>query len=226
MSQSLAAAFAQVNRLNRLADVSKIATEESCLPVSIVFALNESSQGGLLNSLNRSLVTFIETLKSQRATAAIELALIQTSDHARVSLPLKKVSEIRSTPLLSAYGDELAVAQGVEVAFTMLVSRYKKLKEQQKPVKRPWLILFTDGIGTDHYHETAKKLRAYSEDKRLIIFIINVGEESASLATFSTIAPLNVTADQIGNMFNWFNNSFLNILKTKEGAVSLSEPVL
>jgi len=226
MSQSLAAAFAQVNKLNRLADISKVAAQERCLPVSIVFALNESSQGGLLNSLNKSLVTFIETLRSQRESESIELALIQTSDHARVSLPLKKVSEIRRTPMLSAYGDELAVAQGVEVAFTMLVSRYQKLKEQQKAVKRPWLIIFTDGIGTDHYHETAKKLRTYSEDKRLIIFIINVGEENASLATFSTIAPLNVTADLIGNMFNWFSSSFVNILKTKEGTVSLSEPIL
>jgi len=226
MSQPMAVSLAQVNKLNSLAHESKLAAQEICLPVSMVFALKESSQGRLLNSLNEGFAQFTETLKSQAITSSLELALIQTSDYARVSHPLKKVSEMRTTPILSAYGSELAVAQGVEIAFTMLVSRYQYLKEQHKAVKRPWLILFTDGMGTDYHLETAQKLRAYSEDKRLIIFIVNVGEADDSLATFSTIAPLEITENQIDNMFNWFSNSFLKILNSKEGEVSLSEPRL
>jgi uncharacterized protein YegL len=78
------------------------------------------------------------------------LALIQTADYCRVVTSLKPVKDISSIPLLGAYGKDLAMTQGLEVAFNILLTRTHKLKRNNIRVKRPWLILVTDGLGNDH----------------------------------------------------------------------------
>ncbi|ABM03322.1 hypothetical protein Ping_1510 [Psychromonas ingrahamii 37] len=152
------------------------------------------------------------------------MVLIQTADYCRVISPLKRVEDINSIPLFGAYGKDLAMAQGLEVAFNMLLTRVHQLKKKQVKVKRPWLILFTDGLGSDYDKETAKKLYRYSLENKLIVFIVNIGKETDDLAKFSSIAPLVINISKIESIFTWFYNSFTEIILAEDGIVILKAP--
>ena len=227
MNKSILQSLKIVNELNDQADAhaKQRLLQDRALPVAIVVAVNKAAQGASIKAINDAIETFILNIKKHKETKHnIELALIQTSDHSRVIVPLKPVQEINAIPLLGAYGENLAMAQGLEVAFNMLVTREHKLKKHQVKVKRPWLILFTDGMGNDYGAETAEKLRRYSSDKQLIVFIINIGKEDKELAKFSSIAPLVINMNQIEKIFTWFYDSFTEIILTEEGIVSLKAP--
>ncbi|WP_022940072.1 hypothetical protein [Psychromonas hadalis] len=157
MNKSILQGFEIVNELNSQAQAKQRLSQDRILPVAIVVAVNKEAQGQSIKAINDAIETFILNLKEHIETKQnLELALIQTADYCRVVTSLKPVQDIHSIPLLGAYGKDLAMVQGLEVAFNMLLTREHKLKNNDIKVKRPWLILVTDGLGDDYGEETAK----------------------------------------------------------------------
>lgn len=225
MNKSILRGLERVNELNHQANEKQRLLQDKTLPVAIVVAVNKKAQGPPIKAINDSIENFILNIKRHKETRHnLELALIQTADYCQVISALKPVEDIDSIPLFGAYGKDLAMAQGLEVAFNMLLTRVHQLKKNEVKVKRPWLILFTDGLGNDYDEETAEKLHRYSLDKQLIVFIINIGEEAEELAKFSSIAPLVININKIENIFTWFYDSFTEIIHTDDGIVSLKAP--
>lgn len=220
--------FNQVNQINSNESPVDTVTAMTVLPVGVVTAVNEASKGENISILN----TYLEVLSNKLKGITtdndnIKLAIISSNNYAVVHQPLINVNTTTQIPIIGALGKKRCIAQGIELALSMLLTEVRdSKKETQNKVKRPWLIIVTDGCPTDSWEDTANKLKELSTEKKIIPIVINYGIENDQLEHFSIIPPFQIQPSQLPEMVSWVCKSLSLILEADEGTVRLKPPEL
>jgi uncharacterized protein YegL len=210
-------AFNKVSELNDefLSDASPT------IVLSVLVSLTDESKGDMIQALNSRLPKFVDKLNS-KVDNSIELSIVTTHEYATVQRPNYPLMAKSSLPLIAARGHKRALGQGMEVSLNILRTRVRELQFQAKPVRKPWLIVITDGSPTDVWEDTAFKLKHWSSEKSVVPIIINTGEPDSLLQQFSEIPVFDIQPSELNSTFNWVIESLTRISQAQSGSVKLS----
>ncbi len=213
MDNAIFSAFSKVAELNRSND-----NVIPNLPLSVLVSLTQKSQGESVGAVNSSLERFLNALqKHDSLSSQLELNLLSSQQYVTVLRPLESIQQGLSVPLFSAKGDERALAQGIEVAVNMLRSKVSHTQKNGAHCRRPWLLVITDGQGTDVWKDTAVRLKHWSEEKAIIPIIINVGQNEDSLSEYSTIPVFQDAMTVLDDLLNWVRECLQLITNAEHG---------
>ncbi|QIA64031.1 hypothetical protein GT360_11160 [Vibrio astriarenae] len=195
------------------------------LPISIVIACNQHHQGHQVQKLNIWLERLFCQLQQQPVLMhGLELAVISAHDYPTVHQPMASLESISSIPLLAARGSKLTLAQSLDTALSMLLTRIEEYKQHSLKAKRPWLLIVTDRAGTDYVDDTRARIERYKASYEVIPFVLNFGDFSPALAPFSLGRQINININSTGDINQWLVDNLINVLRTKQGTVHLTPP--
>jgi uncharacterized protein YegL len=221
MDNAIFSAFSKVAELNRTND-SVITT----LPLSVLVSLSNTSQGQPVRAVNTAIERFLTGLqKDDSLSSQLELSLLSSQQYVTVLRPLESIEQGLAIPMFSAKGDERALAQGIEVAVNMLRSKVSQAQKTDLPCRRPWLLVITDGQGTDVWQDTAIRLKHWSEEKAIIPIIINIGQCEDSLNEYSSIPVFQDAITLLDDILNWARECLQMVTNAEHGqTVHLPNP--
>ncbi|USD65594.1 hypothetical protein [Vibrio sp. SCSIO 43136] len=188
------------------------------LPISMLIALNESSQGEKVSVVNKVVETFLlDIAKCPTLSEVLDISIISTQQYVTVLRPQTTIDDGISVPLFSAKGSKRALGQGLEVSINMLRTKVVECDAEGTSCRRPWLIVITDGVGTDCWEDSAIKLQRLAEEKSMIPVIINLGDRAEALEQCAVIPVFHNAAFTVGQVLDWVKSSMQIIAKAQVG---------
>lgn len=214
-------AFSKVVELNGINDHKKCT-----LPLSVVISLTSNSQGKPVARVNASLERFFSELQaSESLFSELELSILTSQEYVTVLRPLSSINKGILIPIFSAKGEQRALAQALEVSINMLRTKVAQAKKVGESCRRPWLLVITDGQGTDVWEDTSARLKHWSKDKSIIPVIINIGSEVESLNEYSIVPPFQGVGKKLDTILKWVTDCIVKVSRADQGTVvSLPNP--
>jgi len=126
--------------------------DQKC-PVVLVLDTSGSMSGEAIDQLNKGLNSLKnEILEDPILSQRLEVGIVCFDDDARVERHIDLLSPEMSMPVLETGGVTNLVA-GMHKAIELIEDRKDFYKANQEPYYRPFIVLFTDGIPTNHLSE-------------------------------------------------------------------------
>ncbi|MGR5167583.1 hypothetical protein ACPV5L_10250 [Vibrio astriarenae] len=195
------------------------------LPMAIVIACNQHHQGQPVLQINTWLEKLICQLQQQHdLVQGLELAVLAAHDYTTVHQPLTPLENLSAIPLLAAKGNKVTLAQSIDSALSMLLTRIEEFKHDGIKAKRPWMLIVTDRVGTDFILDTQARLEKYKNSFEVIPFVLNFGDFAPDLERLTLGSQITVNLNDVEPINAWLELNLLNVLRTKQGQVQLTAP--
>jgi uncharacterized protein YegL len=166
-----------------------LSNPEPCIPVVLIIDTSASMSGEPINALNQGLIQFQQELnKDNLVSMRIEVAVITFNSSVNIVQDFVTVNQFKS-PRLSASG-ATETGKAIEVALNLIEDRQVVYKNSSIQYYRPWLLLITDGMPTDNWRNSAKRVRRLAANKKINFFA--VGVDGVDISILSEIAPIDM----------------------------------
>ena len=138
--------------------------------VACVFLLDVSGsmvRNDAIGKLNEGMVAFRNHMQNdERTSNVVDTAIVAFGKDVSVVQNWRPVSEM-DAPILSANGQTplgAALRKGLE----LIEERKSVYKKSGTPYYRPWIFCITDGIPTDDWQDSSKKLKEAEDNKKVV----------------------------------------------------------
>ena len=185
--------------------------------------VSHSMSGPKIAALNEGARQFVHDVREDEfARHAVELGVVTFGGAVTTQLPLVPLDKAQWEDFPATGNTPMGNA--VNAAIEMLEARKREYKENGVSYYQPWLVLMTDGMPTDNYAETAKKLRRMAEEKKILVFGIGIGEE-CGMETLAEFCPENRPPAKLEGMkfkefFAWLSASMAVVSQSTPGTAA------
>ena len=192
-------------------------------PCTLLLDVSGSMGGKRIDSVNRGLQSFKDTLTEDHLTASrAEIAVVTFNHRHKVVQEFVTVNNF-SPPTLHADGGT-TISSAIEKSLDMLSERKRQYRANGVPYFRPISILITDGQpqndSRDALDRVADEVRRQEDGRHLAFFAFGVeGADMELLARLSSPArpPKMLHEAQIEGIFQWLSNSVSSISHSQPG---------
>ncbi len=202
-----------------LTQLAFAANPEPALPIVLLLDTSGSMSGQPINALNQGLVKFQQELSQDHLVSRrVEVAIITFDSSVKIIQNFVTVDQFNS-PYLSATGST-ETGKAIEVALNLIEDRKAAYKNNGIQYYSPWVLLITDGMPTDNWHNSAKMVREFAANKKLKFFA--VGVDGADLDILSQIAPTDTPPLMLRELaftklFQWLSYSISTVSRSIPG---------
>ena len=200
-------------------------------PCTLVLDVSGSMSGKRIDSVNKGLRSFKETLSDNHLTASrAEIAVVTFNHEHRVVQDFVTVNNFEP-PRLYADGGT-CISSALEQSLDMLSERKRVYRANGVSYFRPISILITDGHpqndNIENLHRVAEEIRQQEEGRHLAFFSFGVADADMDLLgriSSPTRPPKMLHEAQIEGIFQWLSNSVSAISHSQPGErISLPSP--
>lgn len=201
-------------------DVSFSDNTNQRTPCVLVLDGSGSMTGKSIRQLNEGLKQFEKELKDDPTTSLrVQVLVIRIGGHDEVDIVTDWTDAIDFTaPEIVANGST-PIGEGMATALDEVEMQKDVYDENGITSTRPWIILISDGVPTDHNWEyVAERCREAESDKRCVIF--PVGTETAdfdALDKFSNKTAKRLGGLQFSELFVWLSRSMTAVSSSVPG---------
>jgi uncharacterized protein YegL len=190
-------------------------------PCLLLLDTSSSMSGQKIAALNAGIQAFSADIeKDEMARRRCEVAII-TFGNGGVSVqqPFITANQFEPPALVADGATPMgeAILKGVE----LLNARKAMYRRNTTPYYRPWLLLITDGMPTDHLWQNAARVVRQESDRNGLLFF-PVGVEGADMAILEQIAtpdrpPVMLKDVEFVKLFLWLSQSQKNVSRSSVG---------
>lgn len=188
----------------------------------LVLDVSYSMSGEKIDALNEGARQFLrEVIEDEFARYAVELGVVTFGGTVATQIPLGPLDKARLEEFTATGGTPMG--QAVSTAIDMLEARKEEYKKNGVSYYQPWLVLMTDGIPTDNFIESARKLQRMANEKKIVVFGIGIGEADMSiLAQFcpENRPPLKLDGLKFKEFFAWLSASMAVVSQSTPGTTT------
>lgn len=190
-------------------------------PCLLLLDTSNSMSGEKITALNAGIQAFRADIeKDEIARRRCEIAIITFGNGGvRVQQSFVTADQFEPPTLVANGATPMgeAIFKGVE----MLNARKALYRQNATPYYRPWLVLITDGMPTDHVWQKAAQVVRQESDRNGLLFF-PVGVEGTDLAILEQIAtptrpPVMLKDVQFEKLFLWLSQSQKNVSRSSVG---------
>ena len=193
----------------RLQDMDLTENTACRLPVCVcVDASYSMRRENRMIQVNEGLREFIRSISANPcACDSVEMCIVSFGDNdARVVAPFQSTTKLHFDDIVPS--GKTPIGKAVTASIEELRKRQQLYKERGISSYHPWLILISDGEGTDDFRAAARELIQLQQQKRVKVLCIGIGDEQNDLRHFQLNGDvIQLEKFQLGNFFTWISKS-------------------
>ena len=203
-------------------DYEEVAPEninEPHMPVLIAADISGSMAGLPIQNLNKSVNRFAsDVCKDPKAAGRVDVAVIAFNEAPHIEQNWRPITEMNPVNFVAGGGTNLSAA--LEKGVAMLRDRGHLYEDVGMDVKKPYLILISDGYGGD-VTEIAKVIKQRTADRKMLLWVLAVkGYDKHTVAQLTDGKRVFELVDEDGFDFT----EFFDFMAVSIKAVSTSAP--
>ena len=203
-------------------DYEEVAPEninEPHMPVLIAADISGSMAGLPIQNLNKSVNRFAsDVCKDPKAAGRVDVAVIAFNEAPHIEQNWRPITEMNPVNFVAGGGTNLSAA--LEKGVAMLRDRGHLYEDVGMDVKKPYLILISDGYGGD-ITEIAKVIKQRTADRKMLLWVLAVkGYDKHTVAQLTDGKRVFELVDEDGFDFT----EFFDFMAVSIKAVSTSAP--
>lgn len=203
-------------------DYEEVAPEninEPHMPVLIAADISGSMAGLPIQNLNKSVNRFAsDVCKDPKAAGRVDVAVIAFNEAPHIEQNWRPITEMNPVNFVAGGGTNLSAA--LEKGVAMLRDRGHLYEDVGMDVKKPYLILISDGYGGD-ITEIAKVIKQRTADRKMQLWVLAVkGYDKHTVAQLTDGKRVFELVDEDGFDFT----EFFDFMAVSIKAVSTSAP--
>ena len=203
------AMHSQTMKLMRLQDIDLTENTACRLPVCIcVDASYSMRRENRMEQVNEGLREFVRSISANPcACDSVEMCIISFGDdEARVVSPFQSTKKMQFKDIVPS--GKTPIGKAVAAALTELRKRQELYRERGISSYHPWLILLSDGEGTDDFKAAAQELVRLQRQGRVKVLCVGIGDEQNDLKYFHQDGEVvQLDKFQLGDFFLWISKS-------------------
>lgn len=179
-----------------------------------------SSMTHVIEKVNRGMEALVNDLRADE-TAVDSVVLSQTSFGGDVRTDVARTSARGFSPAPLTAGGNTPMGEAIRSVLDSQDVSLQRYSYEGTRVKVPWIVMLTDGEGTDEWRSAAARTRELAGAGKLNFLCVYLGQANvANLREFCAPEqpPLALDETKFSDFFSWLSMSLINSSRNQAGA--------